>query len=86
MLSDAEQAVAVGSDHCLPVSVSWRPLIVVKGEEENVTVQKRGKRNAFCYDFREVSTEKEGADVVVLVLNDIVDDGSDSSILIGFKG
>jgi hypothetical protein len=50
-----------------------------------LTVQQRGQRNLLGDDFREVLTEKEGTDVVVLVLNDVVDNGGDCSVLIGFK-
>ena len=85
VLSYAENAVAVWPDHSLFVGVSRWPLVIIKGEEEHVTVQQRGQRDTFCDDLWEVVAEEEGADVVILVLDNVVDDCSYSPVLIGFK-
>ena len=86
MLSDAEDTVTVWPNHCLSIGVSGWPLVIIKGKEEHVTVQERGQRDAFGDDLWEVLGEQEGADVIVLVLDDIVDDRCNSPVLISFKG
>jgi hypothetical protein len=85
VLPDIEDAVVVGPNDCVSVLVSRRPLIIIKSEEEHIAVQKRGQLNALGDDFWQVFAEQEGADVVVLELDDVVDDCRHCSVLVANK-
>jgi hypothetical protein len=67
------------------VRVRGGPLIEVKIEEENLTVQERRQFDALLDQDWEVLAEEEGRDVIILVLYDVVDNYRNCPVLVIVK-
>ena len=84
--SQIEDAIVERPDVLDRIGVRRRPLIVVELVLEDFTVEKRTYQNTFLNQNVNILQEQEGADVVILVLDDVLNDIPHCSNLIVLQG
>lgn len=84
MLANTKNGSLIVPNHHMLIGMDCGPLIVLKGEVEDITLEKRTKCYSFFKKNWEVLPEKKETDVTVLVLNDVVNNGLYGSRLVVF--
>ena len=84
MLPNAKNGSFIVPYHDVLIGMDRGPLIELKGEVEDLTLQEGTKCDSLLEKDWEVLSKKEETDVIILVLYDVVNDGLNGSRLIVF--
>jgi hypothetical protein len=79
MLTNSKNGPFIVPYHSVLICVDSWPFIKLKREIEHLTLQKWAKLDSLFQQHWEILSEEEETDVIILVLDDVVDDGLNGS-------